>query len=175
LPKINCWPLDGNAHAPNPAKMLKPVSMSPTVEECLEHAGQFEWYAARTNYEEDRRFLLWRAEQWAKRARELKASGLTLCLLAGALGFHNEPWWRPASSHHLWPFSSIHDSIIRTQTANARSQRQGLTRLMVRDAPCLNLYPVLFCETATRAGKPEPRVSKALAGGFHDGRATDTG
>jgi hypothetical protein len=48
--------------------------MSPTVEECLEHARQCEWYAARTNYEEDRRFLLWRAEQWTKRARELEAS-----------------------------------------------------------------------------------------------------
>jgi hypothetical protein len=44
--------------------------MSPTVEDCLEHARQCEWYTARTNYEEDRRFLLWRAEQWTKRAQE---------------------------------------------------------------------------------------------------------
>lgn len=44
--------------------------MSPTVTECLEHARQCEWYAARTNNEEDRKFLLWRAEQWTKRAQE---------------------------------------------------------------------------------------------------------
>ena len=44
--------------------------MSPTVAECLEHARQCEWYAARTNDEGDRKFLLWRAEQWMKRARE---------------------------------------------------------------------------------------------------------
>ncbi len=47
--------------------------MSHTVEECLEHARQCEWYAARTNHEEDRRFLLWRAEQLKKRAQELEA------------------------------------------------------------------------------------------------------
>ena len=44
--------------------------MSPTVTECLEHARQCEWYAARTNNEADRRFLLWRAELWTKLARE---------------------------------------------------------------------------------------------------------
>ena len=31
--------------------------MSPTVTECLEHARQCEWYAARTNNEADRKFL----------------------------------------------------------------------------------------------------------------------
>jgi len=32
--------------------------MAPTIEECLERARQCEWYAARTNNEEDRKFLL---------------------------------------------------------------------------------------------------------------------
>jgi len=32
--------------------------MSPTIAECLENARQCEWYAARTNDEEDRKFLL---------------------------------------------------------------------------------------------------------------------
>jgi hypothetical protein len=44
--------------------------MSPTIAECLEHARQCEWYAARTNDEEDRKFLLRRAQQWMKLARQ---------------------------------------------------------------------------------------------------------
>ena len=56
-------------------------AMSPTVAECLEHARQCEWYAARTNDDGDRKFLLWRAQQWMKLAeekeRELKASAQT--------------------------------------------------------------------------------------------------
>ena len=52
--------------------------MSPTVEECLEHARQCEWYAARTNDEGDRKFLLRRAKHWTKLAaekeREIRAS-----------------------------------------------------------------------------------------------------
>jgi len=32
--------------------------MSPTIEECLERARQCEWYAARTNDGQDRKFLL---------------------------------------------------------------------------------------------------------------------
>jgi hypothetical protein len=55
--------------------------MSATIAECLEHARQCEWYAARTNDEEDRKFLLRRAQQWTKLAREkeieLKASART--------------------------------------------------------------------------------------------------
>jgi hypothetical protein len=55
--------------------------MSPIIAECLEHARQCEWYAARTNDEEDRKFLLRRAQQWTKLAREkeieLKASART--------------------------------------------------------------------------------------------------
>ena len=39
-------------------------SMSPTIAECLEHARQCEWYAARTNDEEDRKFLLRKAKHW---------------------------------------------------------------------------------------------------------------
>ena len=39
-------------------------SMSSTIAECLEHALQCEWYAAHTNAEEDRRFLLRKAKQW---------------------------------------------------------------------------------------------------------------
>ena len=42
--------------------------MSPTIAECLEHARQCEWYAARTNDEEDRKFLL-------RRAKELDEAG----------------------------------------------------------------------------------------------------
>jgi hypothetical protein len=42
--------------------------MSPTIEECLEHARQCEWYAARTNDEEDRKFLLRKAKDWTKLA-----------------------------------------------------------------------------------------------------------
>ena len=44
--------------------------MSPTIAECLEHARQCEWYAAHTSDEEDRRFLLRRAQHWTKLARE---------------------------------------------------------------------------------------------------------
>ena len=33
-----------------------------TIAECLEHARQCEWYAARTNDEEDRKFLLRKAK-----------------------------------------------------------------------------------------------------------------
>ena len=44
--------------------------MLPTITECLEHARQCEWYAARTNDEEDRKFLLRRAKHWTKLAAE---------------------------------------------------------------------------------------------------------
>jgi hypothetical protein len=44
--------------------------MPPTIAECLEHARQCEWYAARTNNEEDRKFLLRRAEHWTNLAAE---------------------------------------------------------------------------------------------------------
>ena len=52
--------------------------MSPTIAECLEHARQCEWYAARTNDEEDRKFLLRKAKDWTKLAikKELEISGL---------------------------------------------------------------------------------------------------
>ena len=46
------------------------LSMSVTIAECLQHARQCEWYAARTNDEGDRKFLLWRAQQWTKLAQE---------------------------------------------------------------------------------------------------------
>jgi len=59
--------------------MSPPVS--PTIVECLEHASKCEWYAARTNDEADRKFLLWRAQELKKRAeemeREAKASART--------------------------------------------------------------------------------------------------
>jgi hypothetical protein len=41
--------------------------MSPTIAECLEHARQCEWYAARTSDEEDRKFLL-KGKEWTKLA-----------------------------------------------------------------------------------------------------------
>jgi hypothetical protein len=44
--------------------------MSPTMAECLERADQSEWYAARTNDEGDRKFLLHIARHWRKLARE---------------------------------------------------------------------------------------------------------
>jgi hypothetical protein len=44
--------------------------MSPTIAECSEHARQCEWYAARTNDEWDRKFLLRRVQQWTKLAQE---------------------------------------------------------------------------------------------------------
>jgi hypothetical protein len=54
------------------------VSMSPTIAECQEHARQCEWYAARTNDEKDRKFLLRMAKHWTKLAaekeREVRAS-----------------------------------------------------------------------------------------------------
>ena len=43
-------------------------SMSPTIAECLEHARQCEWYAARTNDEQDRKFLIRKAKDWTKLA-----------------------------------------------------------------------------------------------------------
>jgi hypothetical protein len=42
--------------------------MLPTIAECLEHARQCEWYAARTNDEEDRKFLIRKAKEWTKLA-----------------------------------------------------------------------------------------------------------
>ena len=39
-----------------------------TIAECLEHARQCEWYAARTNDEQDRKFLLRKAREWTKLA-----------------------------------------------------------------------------------------------------------
>jgi hypothetical protein len=42
--------------------------MSPTIEECLERARQCEWYAARTNDEGDRKFLLRKSKDWTKLA-----------------------------------------------------------------------------------------------------------
>jgi len=44
--------------------------MSPTTADCLEHARQCEWYAARTDDKEDRKFLLRKAKQWTKLAAE---------------------------------------------------------------------------------------------------------
>ena len=52
--------------------------MRPTVAECLEHARQCEWYAARRKDENDRKFLLRMAKHWTQRAgekeREIQAS-----------------------------------------------------------------------------------------------------
>ena len=44
--------------------------MSPTIAQCLEHASQCEWYAARTNDEEDRNFSFGRrsiGRSWPRR------------------------------------------------------------------------------------------------------------
>jgi hypothetical protein len=42
--------------------------MPPTIAECLEHARYCEWYAARTNDQEDGKFLLQSARDWTKLA-----------------------------------------------------------------------------------------------------------
>jgi hypothetical protein len=68
--QLSSRPRGGNARAPTPPEMLEIGAMSPTIAECLEHARQCEWYAARTNDERDRKFLLWRAQEWTKLARE---------------------------------------------------------------------------------------------------------
>jgi hypothetical protein len=44
--------------------------MAPTIEQCLEHARECEWYAARTNDEADRKYLRHRAKHWIKLAAE---------------------------------------------------------------------------------------------------------
>ena len=44
--------------------------MLPTLAECLENARQCEWYAERATDEKDRKFLLRKAKDWAKLARE---------------------------------------------------------------------------------------------------------
>src|SRR4029077_21246964 len=53
-------------------------SMLPTIAECLEHARQCEWYAARTSDEEDRKFLLRKGKEWTqlaiKKELEIRAS-----------------------------------------------------------------------------------------------------
>ena len=58
--------------------------MSATTEECLDHARECEWYAARTNDEEDRKFLLRKAKDWTKLAikkeLEIRASARTAAL-----------------------------------------------------------------------------------------------
>jgi hypothetical protein len=46
------------------------LSMSLTIEQCLEHARQCEWYATRTNDEADRKYLRQRAKHWIKLAAE---------------------------------------------------------------------------------------------------------
>jgi hypothetical protein len=46
--------------------------MSTTIAECLEHARQCEWYAARTNDEADRKYLLWRSQEWTRLAQEIE-------------------------------------------------------------------------------------------------------
>ena len=55
--------------------------MSATTEECLDHARECEWYAARTNDEEDRKFLLRKVKDWTKLAikkeLEIRASART--------------------------------------------------------------------------------------------------
>ena len=52
--------------------------MLPTIAECLEHARQCEWYAARTNDEQDRKFGHSEAKDWTKLATkkelEIRAS-----------------------------------------------------------------------------------------------------
>ena len=56
--------------------MWMEFSMSPTIAECLEHARQCEWYAAHTNNDENRKFLLRMAKHWTNwPGRKSKKSG----------------------------------------------------------------------------------------------------
>ena len=71
----NCMPEQRQPEADHPGYQANRArghnwrySMSPTIAECLEHARQCEWYAARTNDEEDRKFLLLKAKHWTKLA-----------------------------------------------------------------------------------------------------------
>jgi hypothetical protein len=45
-------------------------SMSITIPDCLKHARQCEWYAAHTNDQKDRKFLLRMAKHWTELAKE---------------------------------------------------------------------------------------------------------
>jgi len=43
-------------------------AMSPTIAECLENARECEWYAAHTDNEDDRQFLLRKRRDWMRLA-----------------------------------------------------------------------------------------------------------
>ena len=75
-----------------------------TIAECLEHARQCEWYAARTNDEQDRKFLLRKAKEWTKLAikKELEIGPLR-GRLHKLLGRVVRNWVSPASSKYFSP------------------------------------------------------------------------
>jgi hypothetical protein len=78
--EVCCWPCRRNALAPLQEDTLwRSCPCHLLSAECLEHARQCEWYAARTNDEGDRKFLFWRAEQsWPGRRSETRRPGLPL-------------------------------------------------------------------------------------------------
>jgi hypothetical protein len=63
-----------------------------TVAQCLERARQCEWSASLTEDERDRKFLLWKAQQYMKFGRGEGAAGP--CALSGprALEVYGQAW-----------------------------------------------------------------------------------
>jgi hypothetical protein len=53
-----------------PVDLLEIGIVLATVAQCLERARQCEWSASLTNDEVDRKFLLWKAQQWMKLGKE---------------------------------------------------------------------------------------------------------
>jgi hypothetical protein len=68
--------------------------MSATIAECLERARQCEWHASRTSDEASRKFLLWKAQQWMKLAREkeLESSPCEDCRLGPQVRPYRQSW-----------------------------------------------------------------------------------
>ena len=104
--------------------------MSPTIADCLEHARQCEWYAAHTDDEEDRKFLLRRAKHW-NRAEIEKAFGgrLSWERLEGKracrIKFAQEGGYR--SPEDQWP--KMQDDIIAAMNRLEQALRPFLKQL----------------------------------------------
>ena len=68
--ELSSRPCRGNARAPHPSRPAGDRVVLATVAECLERARRCERSASLTNDERDRKFLLWKAQQWMKLAEE---------------------------------------------------------------------------------------------------------
>ena len=67
-----------------PANLLEIGIVLATVAQCLERARQCEWSASLTNDEGDRKFLLWKAQQWMKLAEEEERQAPARSVVQGA-------------------------------------------------------------------------------------------